>query len=408
MSSMAARDGYSLKRRWEQLVEKMRREYLNPAHSWPWVLKFSAGKDSTLLAQAALAALVLVPAEQRGRPVWLVNNDTMVENPIMAEYARRQIAKIQAWATAEGLPVHCEITQPEVSDSFWVCMIGLGYPTPWHNFRWCTSRLKIRPSERFITERVAASGKVLVLLGVRADESASRRRSVERNAITDEARLLPDPKQAGCLVWQPIEDFETEEVWLCLYQFSPPWGGTNRELKTLYAAAAGSEACQIVMFQSQADDCGKGGRFGCWTCTVVEKDRSLQAMAEEDERLYPFLAFREYMISIRNRPGARFTMRRVWRLDFDHLGHVRDSGPFTFEARAEILAKLLVLERQTGMELLSAQEAWAIANQWEADGIDAGYMDFYEEALARLHRERQQKDASAFHLVMTNRERDEP
>lgn len=393
-----------LRAAWAELVQKLVAEYLNTAHAWPWVVKFSAGKDSTFLLQAVVTALLEVPAAARLRPVWVVNNDTLVENPVMAEYARRQVERVSAWATTEGLPMRFHITTPAVEDSFWVLLIGRGYPTPWHGFRWCTNRLKIKPSEAFITERIAESGKVLVLLGSRKDESASRRRTVEKNSITDEARLAPDPKQTSCLVWQPIEDFTTDEVWMCLYQFRPPWGGTNKELNTLYAAAAGGEMCQTVMFESQADSCGTGGRFGCWTCTVVPKDKSLRSMAEDREELLPFVDFREYLIRMRNTPGKRYRLRRSGALDRDKLGHVRTSGPFTLEAREELLAALMRLQRVVGVTLISTEECWAIVNQWELDGIDIPYQDFTEAELERIHREQQKREADEFHLCAQENE----
>ena len=49
-----------------------------------------------------------------------------------------------------GLPFHPHPLQPEVQDSFWVNLIGKGYPAPRQKFRWCTERLKIHPANRFI------------------------------------------------------------------------------------------------------------------------------------------------------------------------------------------------------------------------------------------------------------------
>lgn len=83
----------------------------------------------------------------RKRKVYLVHNDTLVENPVMVTYAREQLAAIQAWVKRERLPVECVITEPDIRESFWFCLLGMGYPTPWRKFRWCTTRLKIRPGD---------------------------------------------------------------------------------------------------------------------------------------------------------------------------------------------------------------------------------------------------------------------
>jgi DNA sulfur modification protein DndC len=63
---------------------------------------------------------------------------------------------------------------PEVTDSFWVNMIGRGYPAPHSKFRWCTERMKIKPADKFILSKVAKHGEVVLILGQRRAESATR------------------------------------------------------------------------------------------------------------------------------------------------------------------------------------------------------------------------------------------
>lgn len=54
----------------------------------PWIIGFSAGKDSTLLAQLVLEAIYELPASKRTRKVYIVCNDTLVESPVMAAFVR--------------------------------------------------------------------------------------------------------------------------------------------------------------------------------------------------------------------------------------------------------------------------------------------------------------------------------
>ncbi len=49
-----------------------------------------------------------------------------------------------------------------------------GYPAPRIKFRWCTGKLKIDPSNRFIRNVVRASGETILILGIRKAESTRR------------------------------------------------------------------------------------------------------------------------------------------------------------------------------------------------------------------------------------------
>ena len=60
---------------------------------------------------------------------------------------------------------------PDVKDTFWVNLIGRGYPAPRKLFRWCTSRMKINPSNTFIRDVVRESGEAMLVLGTRKAES---------------------------------------------------------------------------------------------------------------------------------------------------------------------------------------------------------------------------------------------
>jgi 3'-phosphoadenosine 5'-phosphosulfate sulfotransferase (PAPS reductase)/FAD synthetase len=76
----------------------------------------------------------------------------------------------------------------------------------------------------------------------------------------------------------PIEFLTTEEVWACLLQKPNPWGGDNRPLYKLYASASNGE-CPIQIDIS-TPSCGNS-KFGCWTCTVVERKINDELLASE-------------------------------------------------------------------------------------------------------------------------------
>ena len=138
--------------------------------SRPWIIGFSGGKDSTMLLQLVWNALRKIPAELRNREVYVVCNDTLVENPKIVQFINQTLTSIQKQATIQGLPIQVHQTTPRLEDTFWVNLIGKGYPAPNNLFRWCTERLKINPTTRFILDKVSEKGEAIILLGTRSDE----------------------------------------------------------------------------------------------------------------------------------------------------------------------------------------------------------------------------------------------
>lgn len=77
---------------------------------------------------------------QLRRPVYVVCNDTLVENPIISSYVDEVLEQIQKAAREQDLPIFVRKTIPRLEDSFWVNVIGKGYPVPNTAFRWCTEK----------------------------------------------------------------------------------------------------------------------------------------------------------------------------------------------------------------------------------------------------------------------------
>src|SRR5687767_14380607 len=109
----------------------------------PWVVGYSGGKDSTAILQLVWQALSELPEVQRTKPVHVISTDTLVENPVVAGWVTRSLEIMGEAAAAQGLPITPHRLTPEIADTFWVNLIGRGYPAPRPKFRWCTERLKI-------------------------------------------------------------------------------------------------------------------------------------------------------------------------------------------------------------------------------------------------------------------------
>ncbi len=350
----------------DQLPEKLRSirreiraQYLEEDGARPWIIGFSGGKDSTLLTHFVVETLLSIPPDQRTRPVHLVCNDTLVESSVFHGFVGKMLANIEENIGALNVPVDVIRTHPLPEESFWVNLLGRGYPAPNRTFRWCTDRMKIRPTSRFIREQVSQGGGAVLLLGVRRDESAQRSGSITRNSANAVSRLTPHSDHKGVWIFSPIQNLTTDEVWLILTSARAPWGGRYDEVRTLYKNALGGE-CPFVVSNDDAPSCGSNSaRFGCWTCTVVEKDNSLESLITiGHEELIPLADFRKRLKMVSETPEYRSKTRRNGQPGL---------GPLTFDARRMLLEELLVIREETGMPLISNHEVRLIREQWAQD-----------------------------------------
>ena len=359
--------------------QEIAEEYAQP-HSKPWIVGFSGGKDSTLVAHLVVDHLLSLPRSERIRPVHIVANDTLVESPLVIGHVRDGLAEIGRASAAFDLPIVVATTKPDTDQTFWVNMIGRGYPSPNRSFRWCTDRMKILPTSRYVRAQVGLAGEVILLLGVRRSESATRAGVVAR--YDNGARLNPHNDLSGCLVFRPIVELSTNEVWEFLALNDPPWGGSHRRLIQLYRDAGGGE-CPVVTSRDEAPSCGTtSSRFGCWTCTVVEKDRSLAGFVDAGfGQFAPLLDFRDWLVAIRNDPERRLARRRDGRFTISRNG-VYIPGPFNIMTRKEILDRLLGLQSETGMPLIRDEEVQEIRRLWVEDVLASTARSLRERSLA--------------------------
>ena len=283
------------------------------------------------------------------------------------EHVRTGLSEIEKAARAFDLPVVVATTAPQVNHTFWVNLIGRGYPSPNQNFRWCTDRMKIQPTSNYIREQASISGEVILLLGVRRSESATRAGVAAR--YDNGGRLNKHNDLQGCLVFRPILELDTYDVWEFLAENKPPWGGSHDRLIQLYRDAGGGE-CPVVTSTADAPSCGtRSSRFGCWTCTVVEKDKSLAGFVVSGfDQFMPLLDFRDWLVEIRNDPARRLARRRNGQVTITKKG-VFVPGPFNMATRHEILDRLTQLQAKSKMVLIRESEIERIRELWVEDVI---------------------------------------
>lgn len=358
----------------QEITQEIRDVYLGDSR--PWVIGFSGGKDSTTALQLIWYALKALPREATKKPVYIIASDTLVETPIIVQRIDATLARINEAARREMLPFEAHKVQPTIQDSFWVNLIGKGYPAPSNKFRWCTERLKIKPANRFIMDRVAQHGEVVVVLGVRAAESATRAQVMSFHR-REGSKLARHSQLPNAFVYAPIQDWLTDDVWTYLLQVPSPWGQDNRDLVALYNSAQSGE-CPLVIDKT-TPSCGNS-RFGCWVCTVVQRDKSMEALIDNGEDwLEPLLDFRDFLAATQD-PAQKLHVRDFKRRD-GQVKRTKDGrlspGPYKLDFCKKLLRRLLEVQEQLqsqgpdpDMVVISAEELYEIRRIWRVERQD--------------------------------------
>jgi len=365
--------------------EEIRNVYL--ADRRPWVIGYSGGKDSTTALQMIWYALSALPPKELSKPIYIIASDTLVETPKIVDYIDSSLKRMNEAAQRAGYPYSAHKVRPILENTFWVNLIGRGYPAPSKRFRWCTDRLKIDPANRFILEKVAEHGEVVMVLGVRRAESATRAQVMSLHRIKG-SQLSRHTTLPNAFVYTPIEDFEVQDVWTYLLQVPSPWGNNNRDLVTLYRNAQAGE-CPLVVDKS-TPSCGNS-RFGCWVCTVVTKDSSMEAMIENGaEWLEPLLKYRDLLASTQDplvKLQVRDFKRRNGQVMLKPDGGIVP-GPYKLSVRKDLLRKLLETEqlvRRHGPDaqerLITKEELEQVRRIWRSEAQD------WEDSVPKIYKE---------------------
>lgn len=361
----------------------------------PWIIGFSGGKDSTCVLSLVYIAIKLLPKAQRRKHVYVVSSDTLVETPVVVDMIKRVLGQINTSAHHHKLPLSAHPVVPKTDQTFWVNLIGKGYPAPNQTFRWCTERMKIDPVSEFILDKVAQFGEAVVILGSRSQESSSRAQVIAKHKI-DGSALSRHSSLPNAYTYMPIESWSADEVWEYLMSAPCPWGGSNRELLELYKGSNQGE-CPLVIDKS-TPSCGNS-RFGCWTCTVVTEEKALHGLIESGATwMAPLLQFRNKLYASRqpeNSKTYRNFKRRTGRVTYN-TGDINDDsvtevrhvpGPYWLSVRKEFLTELLHMEKRIkeqghDIELISRPELHKIRQEWLRDPNEPDW----EDALPAIYR----------------------
>ncbi|MEZ9419645.1 DNA phosphorothioation system sulfurtransferase DndC [Vibrio breoganii] len=382
------------------------------ADNRPWVIGYSGGKDSSAIMSLIYMALLGLNKEQRHKPVFVVSSDTLVETPVVVNHIKDSLAAIQKGAIRDELPISCHKVVPESDQTFWSSLLGKGYPAPTRSFRWCTERMKIDPVSDFIKSKVSQFDEVIVVLGSRSQESASRAQVIAKHKI-DGSRLARHTTLANAFIYTPIDTWAVDDVWKILrlchletketplgtrniwkddydLEWENPWGGKNLVLWNLYKDSSGQGECPMVIDET-TPSCGNS-RFGCWTCTVVTKDRAMESLIQNGEEwMSPLLEFRNNLAMTTdptNKEEFRNFKRRTGRVSYQYAKEGEDiaaerkhvPGPYWLKYRRQWLRELLELDKKfkaegREIELITVPELHAIRQEWIHDPNEPDWDD---------------------------------
>ncbi|MBT9138682.1 MAG: hypothetical protein DDT30_01195 [Dehalococcoidia bacterium] len=379
---------------YKALLSEIQEVYLTDTA--PWVIGFSGGKDSTTVLQMVFYALSALSREKLSKEIHVLFNDTLVENPAMVKYVDKQLEEIKAAGKTELFKHNPELfsvvkVTPKLEDTFWVNLIGKGYPSPNRWFRWCTERIKINPTSNYILNTVNRYGHAIIVLGTRKAESPNRSAAMNNynNGERFRKHTLPN-----AFVYAPIANLYDNEVWAYLLQVPNPWGGSNRKLLALYKNACSGGECPFII-ETGAQSCGKS-RFGCWVCTVVDRDKSMENFIDNGDRwMEELLTFRNWLYEIRQQRYQHVPSRLESKVKF---------GPFLLKTRYEILGKLLEMQEHLSVELITLREVDYIRDflKEESEGrVEKGMKEF----LFELPTGKQVATLSDFNILQTPRKR---
>lgn len=363
------------------IIAEIKEQFLEEDDRKPWIIAFSGGKDSTTVLMLVWEALLeLSPIERKTRPIYVICNNTLVENPQVLAFVNEQLDLIRKQALEQDLSISVDHTTPRLDDSFWVNLIGRGYPAPNNVFRWCTERLKISPTTQYIKDKISQNGEVIILLGTRSDESSKRSASIRKYGIKGQRlrkHILPN-----AMTYAVIKDMTTNEVWSYLQQTVNPWTGRkNRELITLYQNGTEGD-CPLVV-DIKTPSCGNS-RFGCWVCTVVKRDRSMEALIDNGEEwMQPLVDIRDFLYETIDRDSPSYEPEK-YRMPM-RRNKSEGLGPYWPKWRYHILKLVLQAQKVAQEEdklnqLITLQELAAIQVVWNRDHI-------YEYSVAELYNE---------------------
>lgn len=319
------------------IVEEMKELYLKDEK--PWICSWSAGKDSSSVLELVFQMLLSLPKEKRHKTVHVLMSNTLVETEMMSRFMFKSMEYVNRAAKEFELPIKGKIVSPDLKDRFYYNTLGRGLLviSPKARGRWCSHRLKIKPTMARIRSIIDSSPqvgdielsylqdgqismfeedttRVVQLLGTRLDESAARAASIRFHEIRDTKFSRHSVFTNEVLCYAPLKYFTNDEIWLTLPdRFA--WGIEASEMEVQYGKGFFLE-CGLQDGGEEKQACGMGSRSGCVVCPAMglNRDKMLEGLISEGHtQLIPMYEWKRQLIEMRNDVRYREFERRQWR-----------------------------------------------------------------------------------------------
>lgn len=375
--TIAQSNGIPLKRESpEQRAERRIFDIMAKGHIC--VLAFSSGKDSSTLSNLVLNCARQL--KERGvvpPPIFVTHSDTGVEMPEIVTLARGELAKMRLFAERHGLMLRTFVGRPELGASFPVRVIGgralPSFPTTRAD---CSTDWKLLVNSRLIANakktaaEMAEWAEPVVMTGVRQGESTARDGRIQARNETAEGIWENDQ---GDLRASPILDWDTDSVWEYLgycaagvYESYSDFADTMRIYRD-----AGASSCVIVADMKSAQHSKPcGTRTGCFLCTRVAEDRSMQNMIASDPERYGYLKplsrLREFISNTQYDWSLRQYVGRTISADgFIEIG----ADTYSPAMLRDLLIYTLTAQQKSGVGIISVEQLIAIDARWSMYGL---------------------------------------
>lgn len=355
----------------EERATRRIKEVLLQGH--PLVVAYSAGKDSSTLVGITLTtARDIIANGSMCPPIVIINSDTGVEQPEIVSLAKAEIKKMLAFASIHEIPLEAKIGKPTITASFPVRVIGgRGLPSFPDSRSDCTTDWKISVNQKSQKEvfaqleGLAQWRRPVVMTGVRLDESIVRDQRISKRGERAEGIWEND---FGDLRLSPILDFSVDDVWQFIGLANAGVINTYSdfsETMRIYRDAGGSSCVIVADMKGSSNSKPCGSRTGCWCCSRVSEDRSMEQMIESNPTRYGYLKPLAQLRNFISRSQYDWTLRTFVGRTIDEAGYISiGADTYSPEMLQNLLRYTLSAQEQSGVPIISTRQLIAIDARW--------------------------------------------